>query len=59
MLALTFVNPEDYEVIRGTDKVDVRGLETFAPGKDLLLVVKHQDGSVDVRFFVVYLRDGY
>jgi len=58
MLALTFVNPEDYEVIRGTDKVDVRGLETFAPGKDLLLVVKHQDGSADVRFFGVCFWEG-
>jgi len=47
MLALTFVNPEDYEKLRGTDKVDILGLETFAPGKNLTLVAKHQDGAVD------------
>ena len=58
MLALTFVNPEDYEVIKGTDKVDIKGLETFAPGKDLVLVAKHQDGSVDVRFFLFVGRAG-
>ncbi|OBZ74282.1 Aconitate hydratase, mitochondrial [Grifola frondosa] len=28
-----------------SDKVDILGLESFAPGKNLTLVVKHQDGS--------------
>ncbi|KAF9042936.1 aconitase [Panaeolus papilionaceus] len=45
MLALTFVNPADYDRIKGTDKVDIKGLESFAPGKNLTLVVKHQDGT--------------
>ncbi|PBK98521.1 aconitase, partial [Armillaria gallica] len=45
MLALTFVNPEDYEKVKPSDKVDILGLETFAPGKNLTLVLKHEDGS--------------
>ncbi|KAJ7489363.1 aconitase family-domain-containing protein [Mycena latifolia] len=47
MLALTFVDPADYDKIQPSDKVDIEGLETFAPGKDLLLVAKHADGSKD------------
>ncbi|KAG1853382.1 hypothetical protein F4604DRAFT_1686380 [Suillus subluteus] len=39
MLALTFANP--------SDKVDILGLETFAPGKNLTLVAKHAGGSKD------------
>jgi aconitase A len=50
MLALTFANPEDYDKIKGTDMVDIRGLESFAPGKNLTLVVKHKDGGVEVCF---------
>ncbi|THG96533.1 hypothetical protein EW026_g5314 [Hermanssonia centrifuga] len=45
MLALTFVDPEDYDKIRPTDKVDILGLESFAPGKNFALVLKHDDGS--------------
>ncbi|KAF9817413.1 hypothetical protein IEO21_03467 [Rhodonia placenta] len=45
MLALTFVNPEDYEKIQPSDRVDIVGLESFQEGKNLTLVVKHQDGS--------------
>jgi len=48
MLALTFANPEDYDRIKGTDKVDIMGLESFAPGKNLKLVVKHKEGDVEV-----------
>lgn len=47
MLALTFANPEDYDKIQPSDKVDILGLETFAPGKNLTLVAKHADGSKD------------
>jgi len=47
MLALTFANPEDYDKIKGTDKVDIRGLESFAPGKNLTLVVRHKEGGVE------------
>lgn len=53
MLALTFVDPADYEKIKPSDKVTIEGLQTFAPGKNLTLVLKHEDGSSEVRGFVV------
>ena len=45
MLALTFANPEDYERIRPDDRVDILGLETFSPGKNLTLKLHHGDGA--------------
>jgi aconitate hydratase len=48
MLALTFVNPEDYDKILPDDHVDIVGLTEFAPGKNMTLVVKHKDGKKDV-----------
>ena len=45
MLALTFANPEDYDKVRPADKVDILWLESFAPGKNLTMVLKHEDGS--------------
>lgn len=45
MLALTFKNPSDYDLIREDDALAIRGLTTFAPGVPLNLEVKHSDGS--------------
>lgn len=45
MLALTFVDKEDYNKIRERDLLSVLGLETFAPGRELTLVLKHEDGT--------------
>jgi len=45
MLALTFADPADYDKIKPSDRVTIEGLESFAPGKNLTLVVKHEDGS--------------
>ena len=45
MLALTFVNPEDYEKIRENDVLDILGLEEFAPGKNFTLILHHFDGT--------------
>lgn len=47
MLPLTFANPNDYDKIQEDDRVSIKGLTEFAPGKPLTLVVKHNDGSVD------------
>ncbi|CAE6366604.1 aconitate hydratase 1 [Rhizoctonia solani AG-1 IB] len=47
MLALTFVDPADYDKVQPTDRVDIEGLESFAPGKNLTLVARHEDGSKD------------
>ena len=45
MLALTFANPADYELIREDDAIDIQGLTEFAPGKPLHIVLNHMDGS--------------
>ncbi|HPA36734.1 MAG TPA: aconitate hydratase [Chitinophagales bacterium] len=47
MLALTFVNKEDYEKVQESDTVDILGLTEFAPGKNLTIVLTHKDGSTD------------
>jgi aconitate hydratase len=45
MLALTFVNKEDYNKFLEDDSIDIEGLKTFAPNKTLQLVLNHADGS--------------
>lgn len=47
MLALTFSNKEDYDLIHEDDTIDVIGLKEFAPGKSLTVVLSHADGSSD------------
>ena len=47
VLGLTFANPADYDKIQEDDKFDVIGLDTFAPGTPLTLIIKHKDGSTD------------
>lgn len=44
-LPLTFANPADYDKLREDDRVTLRGLTTFAPGKNLSLEIAHADGS--------------
>lgn len=45
MLALTFANPSDYDLIQEDDSIDILGLTSFAPGQPLLVVLNHADGS--------------
>ncbi|KIY69429.1 aconitate hydratase [Cylindrobasidium torrendii FP15055 ss-10] len=45
MLALTFADAADYDKVKPSDKVDILGLESFAPGKNLTLKLRHEDGS--------------
>ena len=45
MLALTFANPADYDLIQEDDAIDITGLTTFAPGRPLTVVLNHADGS--------------
>lgn len=47
MLALTFVDPADYDLVRQDDLVSITNFETFAPGKTLNIELKHADGTVD------------
>ena len=46
MLPLTFVNPADYDKIREGDRMSI-DITTLAPGKNVSLAVKHDDGSSD------------
>lgn len=45
MLALTFDNKDDYDKIQEDDSIDIIGLDSFAPGKPLTVVLHHNDGS--------------
>lgn len=47
MLALTFVNKDDYNKILEDDCIDIEGLTTFAPGVPLTMTFHHADGTVD------------
>lgn len=48
MLALTFANKDDYNKIQEDDSIDIIGLTTFAPGKQLSVVLNHKDGTKDM-----------
>lgn len=45
MLALTFANPADYDLIQEDDTFDILGLTTFSADKPLTLVAHHSDGT--------------
>jgi len=47
VLALTFANPADYDLVQEDDEIDIIGLTEFAPGKPLTIMLNHKDGSVD------------
>ena len=47
MLALTFVNPEDYDKIQEDDTFDFINLESFAPNTPLQIQITHSDGTTD------------
>jgi len=47
MLALTFINKEDYDKILEDDVIDIEGLTHFGPGTPLTVVLRHSDGSSD------------
>ena len=47
MLAFTFVNPSDYELIRQDDTIDLVGFDEFAPANNFKVMLKHADGTTD------------
>ncbi|NJO01428.1 MAG: aconitate hydratase, partial [Bacteroidia bacterium] len=47
MLALTFADSKDYDLVQEDDTIDIIGLKHFAPGKALSVVLHHMDGSTD------------
>ena len=44
MLALTFADKGDYDLIQEDDTIDILGLTEFAPAKPLIMVLHHADG---------------
>ena len=47
MLALSFVNRDDYDKIQEDDHFDITGLTEFKPGSQLTLIAYHPDNSRD------------
>ena len=47
MLALTFVNAEDYDKIQEDDTFDFLNLDSFAPNTPLQIQITHADGTTD------------
>ena len=47
MLALTFQNKDDYDLVQEGDLVDVLGLKELAPGKPVEIRLHHPDGSTN------------
>ena len=47
MLAVTFVNKENYNKIKEDDTLDIVGLTDFSPGQNLTIMAHHADGSND------------
>jgi len=50
VLALTFVNKGDYDLIEEDDRISLTGLDHLVPGQYVTATITHKDGSsVDVR----------
>ncbi len=45
IIPLTFNNPSDYEKFREDDKISIIGLNKLAPGKNVSVKIKHNDGT--------------
>ena len=45
MLALTFSDPSDYDLVQEDDQIDIVGLQSFSPGMPLTVVLNHSDGG--------------
>ncbi len=47
MLALTFQNKDDYNLVQEGDLISIKGLKDLAPNKELIVTLKHSDGKTD------------
>ena len=47
MLAITFADKADYDKVQEDDTIDIIGLRSFAPGKQLGIVLHHANGTTD------------
>ena len=58
LLALTFSNPSDYELIQETDRISLLDLNSISPGIPVKCLVVHSDGSsVELRLNHTYVSD--
>ena len=58
LLALTFSNPSDYELIQETDRISLLDLNSISPGIPVKCLVFHSDGSsVELRLNHTYVSD--
>jgi len=48
MLAITFADKADYDKVLEDDNIDILGLQSFAPGQQLTVMLHHPDSSTDV-----------
>ena len=47
VLPLTFARPEDYDLVQARDVVRTEGVVGLAPGSEVTLIFRHEDGSED------------
>ncbi len=47
MLALTFVNKDDYNKVQENDRICLSGLKEFAPSSRMIVTLKHEDGTTE------------
>jgi aconitate hydratase len=47
ILALTFVDASDYNKVQEGDRLSILGLKAFGPGKNLMISLRHQDGTIE------------
>lgn len=47
MLALTFKNKDDYNLIQEGDLISIKGLNDFSPNNELTVILKHTNGDID------------
>ena len=52
MLALTFKNPNDYDLIQEDDLFSFTNLKKFKENENLILKIAHKDGTHDLIFCV-------
>jgi aconitate hydratase len=48
MLGLTFADKTDYEKVLEDDIIDIVGLQEFAPGRPIAVILHHKDGKSDI-----------
>lgn len=46
LLALTFQNSEDYDLIREDDRISIIGVAALAPSRPVTCIVRHADGTI-------------